>query len=298
MGASGIHNGWLAAGLAGIGAALCLILVVAAGRQDLPVWLCPLLGAAQIAAWCAALLMVSRRSSTVITESRRQQSEFVAAVSHEFRSPLTTISHLTELLANNRLPTPELRKKCLDHIGRETRRLNSLVEDLLDFGRIESNRRAFEKEAVDLRAVLRDALNEFQQDHESVSHFFDLREAGSPLMSMVDSGALRRALRNLLENAVKYSPPGATVHLQAGEEPACFLLSVRDEGPGVPAAERAAIFQRFVRGREAQEKRIRGTGIGLALVKSIVEAHGGQIVLDSAPGQGSTFILRIPKERK
>ncbi len=168
------------------------------------------------------------RGRTRRRELERRQTEFVAAVSHEFRSPLTTIRHLTDLLAQDRLPGEEMRKRCLGHIEKETERLNTLVEDLLDFGRIETRRKTYHREAADVGEVVRQAVVEFQEDPESVGHFFNTERVTAGLWSVVDAGAIRRALRNLLENAVKYSPAGTHGVGRAG--PAG--RRVADLGPG------------------------------------------------------------------
>lgn len=253
---------------------------------------CLLLGAIAVAA-LVALWRVRRRNR----EMERRQSEFVAAVSHEFRSPLTTIRHLTELLAQDRLPGEEMRRRCLEHIERETQRLNALVEDLLEFGRVEAKRTVYRRTAADVGQTVRLAVEDFRQDPESVAHEFNLDRVTQGLWSVIDTGAIRRAVRNLLENAVKYSPAGSTVWIGVELAGGDLVITVRDEGVGVEKSEQTAVFEKFVRGRAALGTRTKGTGIGLALVKSIAEAHGGRVGLDSKPGQGSTFSITIPVER-
>jgi two-component system phosphate regulon sensor histidine kinase PhoR len=250
-----------------------------------------------LAALCALAAFAWWRGRRRRQAIEQRQTEFVAAVSHEFRSPITTIRHLTELLAQDRLPSLEMQRRCLTHIAQETERLNTLVEDLLDFGRIESRRKTYHREPADIALLVRQAVDDFRQDPESVAHFWNTERVTPGLWSVVDGGALRRALRNLLENAVKYSPAGRTIFVslhRAGDE---LRIAVRDEGEGIPKQEQHAVFEKFVRGRAALEARIKGTGIGLALVKSIAEAHGGRVTLESEPGRGSTFSITIPLER-
>jgi two-component system phosphate regulon sensor histidine kinase PhoR len=260
----------------------------------------------QIAFLAAVLVLAALLAAALfaLIQTRRQQkrtvelqSDFVAAVSHEFRTPLTTIRHLTEMLMQDRLPSPEMRRKCLEHIERETMRLNALVEDLLDFGRIQTNRKVFQREQADLAGVVRRTVDEFLQSPDSKTHVFELDLYDQPVEGLFDVGALKRALRNLIENAVKYSPPGSTVSIRFHVTPEQAVITVRDQGQGIPPDEQQAIFEKFVRGQAARSGRTKGTGIGLALVKSIAEAHGGRVTVESAPGQGSAFSLTLPLER-
>lgn len=223
------------------------------------------------------------------------QSDFVAAVSHEFRTPITALTHLTDMLesgdaAENRKP---LYYKAL---SRETRRLREMVENLLDFGRVEAGRYKYKPEEVNAAEFIEALIEDFREQPAAASH--EVRfEAGSREIRMaIDREAIRRAFWNLLDNSARYSPVGTRITAKVSQENGWALLSVRDEGPGIPRDEHKRIFQKFVRGRAASSQAVKGTGIGLAMVDAIVRAHGGRVKLESEPGAGSRFTILLPTE--
>lgn len=224
----------------------------------------------------------------------RVQSDFVAAVSHEFRTPLTSLRQLTELLASGRVATEERKLGYFEVLRRETERLQRLVEGLLDFGRMEAGTREYRRESLDASSLARDVTDEFRSE---VTH------AGTPLEVATHEGrctvhgdreALARALWNLLDNAAKYSPRGTPVEVAVSRRNGVVAISVRDHGLGIPKAEQQAVFDKFVRGSAARASGANGTGLGLAMVRQIVRAHGGAVRVVSAPGQGSTFTIELP----
>ena len=224
----------------------------------------------------------------------RQQSDFVSAVSHEFRTPLTSMRHLTELLVSRSITTEERRMQYYELLAHETERLHRMVESLLSFGRIDAGAYAFKLERADVDDVVQGIVQEFRRepvagDHQLVCEV----EEGLPSIR-ADREALSRALWNLLENAGKYSKAGTAIRVFARRQGDSVLVGVGDQGAGIPFGEREKIFEKFVRGAEAKRAGVRGVGIGLALVKRIVEAHGGSIRVDSEPGRGSTFTLVLP----
>jgi signal transduction histidine kinase len=221
----------------------------------------------------------------------RLQSDFVAAVSHEFRSPLTSLAHIAELLAADRLPADEMRRSSYDVLVRETDRLRRLVEGLLDFGRFESGAASLRLETFDLAEMVRTTIADFQSLAARDGYVVTLADPGIELPVRADREALSRALWNLLDNAVKYSPDCRTVWVDVMHEDDRISVAVRDRGIGIPLREQREIFDRFVRGTESTARRIKGTGIGLAMVREIVHAHGGEIRVASEPGHGSQFTL-------
>jgi signal transduction histidine kinase len=230
----------------------------------------------------------------------RLQADFVAAVSHEFRTPLTSLHHLTELLEEDDGippgPEKERRRGFYAALSRNTERLHRLVESLLDFSRMETGRKPWKLEPMDAGILAADVASEFQKEVEARGVQIDLFvEQSGALRLCADATALGHALWNLLDNAVKYSPEARPVHVSVARHPRGIAISVRDEGLGVPAGERREIFRKFVRGRKAGELGIKGTGLGLAMVSHIVEAHGGAIELESEEGKGSTFRLVLPE---
>ena len=222
------------------------------------------------------------------------QSDFVSAVSHEFRSPLTTLVQLTELLAERRICDEGRRQTYFEVLQKETVRLQRLVENLLDFGRMEANRREYAHEPIDFAELVRAGVRDYQPEAEQSGYELKLTSSPDALVMHGDREALNRVVRNLLENAVKYSPASRTVWVDTARENGAAVLAVRDEGMGIAAAEQPRIFDKFVRGEAAKQACIQGTGIGLAMVQEVVKAHHGDVDVVSELGVGSTFTVRLP----
>jgi signal transduction histidine kinase len=238
------------------------------------------------AGWYFILRAISRELRV-----SRLQADFVAAVSHEFRSPLTSLSHIADLLAHDRFPTAEARRKSFDILVRDTDRLRRLVEGLLDFGRFDAGAATLRLETVDVTDLVRSTVTDFRERVAADGYSIELSDPGEATPSLADREALSRALWNLLDNAVKYSPECRTVWVEMTRQTNQVSIVVRDEGLGIPVQEQREIFDRFVRGADSTARRIRGTGIGLAMVREIVRAHGGDIRLASEPGRGSRFTM-------
>jgi signal transduction histidine kinase len=223
----------------------------------------------------------------------RMQSEFVATVSHEFRTPLTTLRQFTDMLRDQPSLSSERRSLAYDAQSRATERLTRLVESILDFGRMEAGAHRYRLEPRDCTTLVRRIVDEFSKEARSSGHTVAFA-ANGPTPIEGDEEALSTALRNLLDNAVKYSPTAETVDVGVRRRNGHVLISVRDHGFGIPAHEQGQIFTKFHRGEQARTRGIKGTGIGLAMVHEIVKAHHGRIDVDSAPGAGSTFTIVLP----
>jgi signal transduction histidine kinase len=226
----------------------------------------------------------------------RLQSEFVSTVSHEFRTPLTSLCQLSEMLSQGRIPTDNLRQKSYDILAGESARLQRLVESLLDFGRLEAKSFRYLFEPHDPVKLVNNLVVEFREKAEAIGYRVELTHMGTCSLIQADREALGLALRNLLDNAVKYSPDCRTVWVETLCEDGRLFIRVRDNGIGIPASERKKIFKRFMRGGGSRTAHIQGTGIGLSMARQIVEAHDGEIRLESEPGKGSTFTILLPVE--
>jgi signal transduction histidine kinase len=232
-------------------------------------------------------------------ETARMQSDFVSAVSHEFRSPLTSLRQLSEMLAQGRVPAGERRQLYYETLVRETTRLQRLVEGLLHFGRMEAGARPYRFEELDAGKLVERVVSEMMPQAAGLGRRIEASGAGEPCLIEADQEAIAVALRNLLDNALKYSPgePVVWVEWEARDigMRRAVAIRVRDKGLGIAAPERKAIFRRFVRGAAAQATNSKGSGLGLAMVQHIVAAHGGRILVASQPGVGSEFTMLLPQ---
>jgi len=225
----------------------------------------------------------------------RMQEDFVAAVSHEFRTPLTSLRQISEALEDGRVATEERRQSYYHSLSRATLRLHRLVEDLLDFRRMQSGAPEYRRERVEVGEFTAQVLDGFRAEVSELG--FEVASSDAPEGAFRgDREALGRALWNLLDNAVKYSGDSRLVEVAVECGGGEARWAVRDFGAGVPTAERELVFHQFYRGEEARRAGIRGTGIGLAMVSQIVQAHGGRVALANAPGAGSVFSISIPLE--
>ncbi len=226
-------------------------------------------------------------------EVSRLQTDFVAAVSHEFRTPLTSIRQVSELLLEGRVP--ERRREDYYRMQhRDSERLQRLVESLLDFRRMESGAREYRMETADVTTLVQELAVEFSADVAAAGYRVetDLRSEGA--LVSADREALARAVWNLLDNAVKYSPSHKTVWLSSAVADGRVAIAVRDHGMGVAPEDQRRIFDKFARGASAVATGAKGTGLGLAMVRHTVTAHGGSVGVESTPGAGSTFTITLP----
>ena len=223
-------------------------------------------------------------------EVERMKSEFVATVSHELRTPLAALHGFAELMLERDYP-PEKRREFLSIIHGESRRLAKLINDFLDLQRIESGRQELHLEPLPLAPLVRDSVALFAG---SSAHRFHVEvEEGLPDV-LGDAGSLRQVLANLLSNAVKYSPGGGDVHVRVVATAERAHVAVADQGLGIPADAIPRLFTKFFRVDSPEARGIRGTGLGLALVKQLVELQAGSVWAESVLGQGSTFYFSVP----
>lgn len=226
------------------------------------------------------------------------RTELVSNVSHELRTPLGLIKAAsTTLLRQDVTFPPETQEKILQGISSEADRLEQLVANLLDISRLDNNRFFLNQELVDLGQLvtaLLEPLRAAMADGASPRHRFVFNTPTAPVLALVDAAKIEQVIRNLLENAVRYSPEGGAITVDVCADNECCEVRVTDEGIGIAPDEQERVFERFFRSRDARVQRVRGAGLGLAICQEIVRAHGGTLTLTSAPGQGSTFTVHFP----
>jgi signal transduction histidine kinase len=228
------------------------------------------------------------------TEMAELKSDFVANVSHDLKTPLSVIRMFGETLELGRVTDEARRREYFRVITREAERLSRLIDNVLDFSRIEGGRRRYERVPTAVEPLVRETLEAFAYPLEQQGFKVEVSVAPDLPDVALDADAVGQALANLVDNAIKYSADDRVLTVEARVEGGTLLLSVADRGLGIPAAEHARIFEKFYRVGKSDTQGRRGSGVGLALVRHVVEAHGGQVTVESAPGQGSRFTLRLP----
>ena len=233
-----------------------------------------------------------------ITQQRNYdqlRKEFVANVSHELRTPLTLIRGYVETLREGALGDPDRAPGFLETIEKNVLRLGRLVDDLLELSRLESGGQILKPRPVEARALLGKVVEDFRPLAEKKRQALSLEVDAALGPFEADPDFLERAVRNLVDNAVKYAPEGGAVTLQARVEGGSVVFRVRDNGPGIPKADLPRLFERFYRVDKSRSRELGGTGLGLAIVKHIAQLHGGGVAVESEPGSGSVFSIRLPR---
>lgn len=258
-------------------------------------WAAAVIGSAFLTA--ALGLWLVRRTLEKERRLGELKSQFVSSVSHELRAPVGSLRLMADGLASGKV-TGAAADEFHRLMAGEGARLSSLIENVLDFARIEQGRKNYHMAETDLPALVQDAVKLMtpQAEARGLRMVFEMDRAA--LIPRVDAGALQQALINLLDNAVKFSPQDAEVRVTLRADPSrnTWSLTVTDHGPGIPKEEQVRIFERFYRLGNELRRETTGTGIGLAIVKHIVEGHGGRVLLESAPGEGSAFRMEFPIE--
>jgi two-component system phosphate regulon sensor histidine kinase PhoR len=224
----------------------------------------------------------------------RLQTDFVNKVSHDLRTPLTSIRMFVETLQLDRIADPAQRKEALDIISAETQRLSQLITRLLDWARMESGKRSFDLSPQPLGPVVDDALRAVEP--QRVQTGADLRRDVPDDLPWVlaDRDALCDALVDLLQNAFKYTGPDKRISVSARAAGNAVEVVVEDNGPGIPGSDQKRIFDKFYRGKDPLERSIEGSGLGLSMVKHVVQAHGGKVGVRSELGKGAAFTVLLP----
>jgi signal transduction histidine kinase len=228
------------------------------------------------------------------TEMAQLKSDFVANVSHDLKTPLSVIRMFAETLEMGRVRDEARRQEYYRVITRESERLSRLIDNVLDFSRIEGGRRRYEPVPTAVEPLVRETLEAFAYPLAQQGFKVDVDLAPDLPEVDMDPEAMAQALANLIDNAIKYSPAERRLGVDARVAGGRLLLTVTDRGVGIPRHEHARIFEKFYRVGRSDTQGARGSGVGLALVRHVAEAHGGGVTVESAPGGGSRFTLWIP----
>src|SRR6202047_5564912 len=223
----------------------------------------------------------------------RLKSDFVSNVSHELRTPLSLISLYAETLEMGRLTSPEKYQEYYCIIRKESERLTALINNILDFSRIEAGRKEYDFRETDLRELVHNTLDSYRYQIEQHGFIYEERIDEVPPLR-VDRESMARSLLNLVNNALKYSQDRKYIGVKLYRENGSVKLEVIDHGIGIPHQEQHKIFEKFYRVGDPLVHNTKGSGLGLSLVRHIVQAHGGDVAVDSAPGQGSKFTIVLP----
>ena len=227
----------------------------------------------------------------------KMKSQFMSTVSHEFKSPLTSIRQMSEMLVQGRVPTRERQLKYHTTILKQSERLSHLIDNILDFSKMEEGRKLFHFEKNDITPVIRNIVESFQNHTAEQGFSIDL-SITEPVPDVVfDCEAIEQVMHNLLDNACKYSGDSRGIDVKIVAKGNRVIISVRDFGIGIKKEDHDKIFSRFYRAGEELTQTVKGSGIGLTIVKQLVEAHKGTIDVESEVGKGSKFIVTIPMYR-
>lgn len=245
----------------------------------------------------SATLMVVHLILREASEARKKV-DFVSNVTHELKTPLTSIRMFVETLKLGRAKSEQQMAACLDVIMTETDRLGALIDHVLSFSKVENQVKKYNFQQANLPTVVRDTISLFRAQMSGTDGEIRLKILpGVPSQASFDKDAIREVLLNLLSNAIKYSGDDKFVTVMVGIDRNDLFIEVADRGIGIPAEDQSRIFEKFYRVDQALSRKVDGTGLGLAICKEIVQAHGGRITLESVWGKGSRFTVYIPYKR-
>jgi two-component system phosphate regulon sensor histidine kinase PhoR len=245
---------------------------------------------------CPGVVLVIH-DTTALRRLESIRREFVANVSHELKTPLSSIKAYTETLQNGALSDPEMSKRFLGRIEEQTERLTRLIMDMLMLARVESDQQAFEIVSLDVPPMVQKCVDDYRSAAEAKR--ITLRAEGDGIDQSVcrvraDREGLREILDNLLDNAIKYTPEGGSVSVVWRSNGASARISVRDSGIGIKPEDQERIFERFYRVDKARSRELGGTGLGLSIVKHLAQSMDGTVAVESEMGKGSVFTVELP----
>ncbi|HMM22181.1 MAG TPA: HAMP domain-containing sensor histidine kinase [Selenomonadales bacterium] len=240
------------------------------------------------------LAQVFNRMAEALAQIEQNRRDFLANVSHELKTPVAAIQALTEALQDGLVPDPDKQKRYLSTIVGEAGHIDRLVRDLLDLSQLEAGELTILKEKISLADFLPTELAKY--DYMLAPKGLSLRADIPPVLPPVTADPMRlsQVMANLISNAVRYSPDGGTIEITAKTVAGKVMITVADNGPGIPRSDQPHIWDRFYRVDKSRSRQYGGTGLGLAITKHLVQAMGGEISLHSIPGEGATFALSLP----
>jgi len=239
-------------------------------------------------------LALTIRTVTHELELSKMKSDFVSTISHEFKSPLSSIRQLAEMLQSGRVPSENRRQEYYDVLVEQSERLSLLIDNILDFAKLEEGRKKFDFQIIDISLLLKEIVSVIQ-DQVRHKDFVIQLEIEKPLPAIkADRESITQAITNLIDNAIKYSGEARNIIIRSFVEGKYLIISVKDFGIGIKKEEIDKIFERFYRGGDELTRTVKGSGLGLTLVKQILEAHRGKVSVESEIGKGSTFMVRLP----
>jgi signal transduction histidine kinase len=242
-------------------------------------------------------LILAVRAVSHELELAKMKSDFVSTVSHEFKSPLTSIRQLAEMLQAGRVPSEDRRRQYYDVLVEQSERLTLLIDNILSLAKIDDGRRIFEFKSVEIEALLKETITPISDRVRHEGFTIEMETDGVPHVIVADGAALSQALTNLIDNAVKYSGDSRRIILRSSVQGSNLVISIQDFGQGIHKDDLNKVFDRFYRGGPPLTRSVKGSGLGLTLVKEIVDAHRGKVHVESEPGEGSTFTITLPLPR-
>ncbi len=240
-------------------------------------------------------VVYERAEREKLDELNQLKTEFISSVSHELRTPMTTLRNLADLLHEGKIKDKEKRSDLLQLMSDECTRLSQFLHNILDSGRIERNALRYTLEKADLKVVVLETARLFEHRLKKQGFDFSLELPEQPIVLSIDQAAVKQALTNLLDNAIKYSLDRQEIKISLQIRKKSVTLAVLDRGIGINTQEKEQIYQGFFRGEAASRICPGGVGIGLKIVKHIMDAHEGRVSCSSDPSQGTEFILDFPK---
>jgi len=241
-------------------------------------------------------VIYERASKEKLDELNKLKTEFISSVSHELRTPLSSLQGLIEILQSGTLKDEARREKVLEIMAGESSRLSRFLHNILDYGKIEQNVKVYDFQETALQPLVEEVAGLFRFSGETHGVTLTLDMPPSPIILRLDRDSVKQALINLIDNAIKYSVDRKEVEVRIVSGAREVEVRVRDWGIGIAPEERDKVFDKFYRAASASRHNPQGVGLGLKIVKHIMEAHGGSVRVEPAPGQGTVFSLAFTRK--